>query len=311
MSSGKPVGITIGEVLAHCGGDPAAAVQHVASVIPAMPGEPLPYASLAALRHHHPAEFARGLADGNYASLFAARAYVDFLDGAFDAAAGTVGSLTAFDPRVAWAAAPWFAEPAFLDGLSADGLATAVMRIVGGGHDLSDVDLSPWFTAIEAVTGRAASPEALARLAVLLREGGRIDESLALCDRADAAERVSFTEVVRAGTYRRLGDTERMTAAFERALALDPKNWSLLLDVADARAMRGDFAAAAELAGRGALLEPAEITLRVAAAAYRARHTGAAEDLRAFEQLLPEMPDSPYRDQLVATARVRPADHRR
>jgi hypothetical protein len=57
---------------------------------------------------------------------------------------------------------------------------------------------------------------------------------------------------------------------------------------------------AAEPAGRSASLEPEEIDTRAAAAAYRARVTGAAADRERFTGLLGLMPESSYKDQLAA-----------
>ncbi|MFF2194185.1 tetratricopeptide repeat protein [Streptomyces sp. NPDC058157] len=136
-------------------------------------------------------------------------------------------------------------------------------------------------------------------MAIFLRACGLTDASLALCDRADAVEPVTMTEVVRAGTWRRLGDPGRTAAAFERALVLDPANWSLYLDLADVRAEQGDFAAAVRLVGRGLEHEPAEVTLRAAGAAYRARLTGRAEDLRELIALAPAVPAAGYRGLLI------------
>jgi tetratricopeptide (TPR) repeat protein len=92
-------------------------------------------------------------------------------------------------------------------------------------------------------------------------------------------ERIMLTEVVRAGTWRKLGDPEQTAAAFERALALDPANWSLYLDLADIHAEQGDFTAAVRLIDQGLTHGPAELTLRAAGAAYRARLTGSAAEL--------------------------------
>ncbi len=54
-----------------------------------------------------------------------------------------------------------------------------------------------------------------------------------------------MTALARAATWRAMGDLDQSAAAFERALLLDPANWSLYLDLADLRAEQGDFSAAA------------------------------------------------------------------
>ncbi|WP_449473454.1 tetratricopeptide repeat protein [Streptomyces tanashiensis] len=88
--------------------------------------------------------------------------------------------------------------------------------------------------------------------------------SFALCDRADAVDRVMWTAVARAATWRVRGDLDQAAAAFESALLLDSANGSLCLDLADVRAEQGAFAAAASLVERGLEHEPQEVTLRAA-----------------------------------------------
>ncbi|WP_344553489.1 serine hydrolase [Kitasatospora saccharophila] len=133
---------------------------------------------------------------------------------------------------------------------------------------------------------------------------GHPERSFALCDRADAIAPAMLTEVVRAGTWRERGDHDRAAAAFERALLLDPANWSLHLDLADLDALRGDFASAAVRTARGLELEPAEPTLRAAPAAYRFRLAPAAGALRELLDAAGALRPSPYRRQLLDLART-------
>jgi tetratricopeptide (TPR) repeat protein len=116
-----------------------------------------------------------------------------------------------------------------------------------------------------------------------------------------------LTEVVRAGTWRKLGDPEQTAAAFERALALDPANWSLYLDLADLRAEQGDFTTAVQLIDQGMEHEPAELTLRAAGAAYRTRLTGSPAALRELIELAPRLPNDSYRGLLIDHACAGPA----
>ena len=318
--------LSFAKVMAHCGGLPAAAVSYIAQAIAAGPDDPEPYAALTDLRREMPAEIAALINGATTPGLALARSFYSFLDGTMtgamtgavddavdDAVAGamddavmSLGSVSGFQPDVPWASAPWFSDPRFLDAVTPAALAEATMRINDYGHVL-DSDavracLVPWFRAVDVVCAREADPDAMARMAILLRECGRTEASFALCDRADAVQPLAFTEVVRAGTWRRSGDPVETAAAFRRALVLDPDNWSLHLDLADLAAARGDFVEAAALANRGEDLEPDDAMMRAAAAAYRARSTGSVADLALLEELAPQVA-LPYRQTLLDHAK--------
>ncbi|WP_330461597.1 tetratricopeptide repeat protein [Streptomyces sp. NBC_00820] len=304
-------GVALARVMAHCGGSPVAAVDHLVGAIAAAPDDPEPYTVLAELWRDKPAELAELVQGGDSLRAVLAQSYVSFLEGDMDGAALAIGSVTGARPDIAWAEAPWFGDERFLGAVSADALAEAAMRTMDYGRDL-DTDsmrerFRPWFDAIDVVSARRPSPEALARMAILLRACGRTDASFALCDRADAVARSMLTEVVRAGTWRKLGDPEQTAAAFERALDLDPDNWSLHLDLADVRAEQGDFATAVRLIDQGLRREPAELTLRAAGAAYRARLTGSPDALRELVELAPDLPNDAYRNLLIDHACAGPA----
>ncbi|MEO3742367.1 tetratricopeptide repeat protein [Plantactinospora sp. B5E13] len=298
--------LAFAQVMAHCGGSPEAATSFVAKAVAADPRDPEPYAALENLRREMPAEMAEVVATANTIGPVLARAYLSFVDGDMDEAAMSLGAVTGYQPDVPWASAPWFGDERFLGTVTATAFAEATMRIrdYHRGLDTAPVRecLAPWLRAIEVVCDRDPDPDSMARMAILLRACGRVDESFALCDRADAVRRVMFTEVVRAGTWRQLGDRAETAAAFRRALALDPDNWSLHLDLADLAAEDGDFAEAAALATRGEELEPGDVTMRAAAAAYRARATGSVADLERFTELAPQVPE-PYRRTLTSRAR--------
>jgi tetratricopeptide (TPR) repeat protein len=225
--------LALAQVLAHCGGSRADAVRYLGAAIAAAPGDGEAYDQLAELWHRSQAEVAPVVEAGGSGGVVAALAFVRFLDGHYDEAVLTLGALVGALPQVAWAEAPWFGEPTFTGSVGADAVAEAVLRTADGGHDLSDAALAPvmapWFALISAVAERAPVPVALARMAMVLRRCGRTEESLALCTRADEVERVALTEVVRAGTFRVLGDVAGAVRAFERAIDLDPRNWSLHL----------------------------------------------------------------------------------
>jgi hypothetical protein len=297
--------LAFAKVMAHCGGSPEAAVSFVVRAVAADPRDVEPYAALEELRRELPDEVAGVVATANTVGPMVARAYLSFVDGDTDEAAMSLGSVTGFQPEIPWASAPWFGDARFLGAVSAAAFAEGTMRVRDYGRDL-DTDavresLAPWLRAIDPVCERDPDPDAMARMAILLRACGRVDASFALCDRADAVRRVTFTEVVRAGTWRHLGNRPETAAAFRRALALDPANWSLYLDLADLAAEEGDFAEAAALATQGEQIEPDDVTMRAAAAAYRARSTGSVADLDALMEVAPQVPD-PYRRTLIGYA---------
>lgn len=96
-----------------------------------------------------------------------------------DDAALALGGVTGARPTVAWVMAPWFGDSRFLDSLSADALAEAVMRTMDHGHDLDSEGmrerLSPWLKTIESVRAREPKPEAMAKMAIFLRACGLTD----------------------------------------------------------------------------------------------------------------------------------------
>ncbi|GLY47692.1 hypothetical protein Lesp01_13480 [Lentzea sp. NBRC 102530] len=297
--------MVMAQVMAHCGGDLAEAVRYVVGAVAAEPANPEPYAIVAQWWRDRPAELAEVLRDPALREAVA-QSYVSFLEGDADAAAMMLGSVTGVQPDIAWAAAPWFSDERFLGAVSADAFAEAALRTLDGGHDLDSAPmrqrLRPWFDAVDAVRARRPSADALAKMAIFLRGCGLTDESFALCDQADSVERSVMTEVVRAGTWRKLGDLEQAAVAFERAVELDPPNWSVHLDLADLHAARGDFAAAVRSAEQGLTHEPSEPALRAAAAAYRTRLTGSPDDLRALVEVAPLVRNEPYRRMLIDQA---------
>jgi tetratricopeptide (TPR) repeat protein len=306
----RSVSFALAQVMAHCGGSPTQAVAYAAEAIRENPADPQPYEFLAELRRTSPAEVAAAVAEPNSLWQFVAAAYLCFLDDEMDQAAGRLGSVIGYRPQVAWASAPWFSDDRFLDGLTAAGLAHASLNITDQDSDLDNDavrgHLQPWLRAVEMVCDRRPAAADMARMAILLRFCGQTEASLALCERADAVERVMLTEVVRAGTWRRLGDRDATAAAFRRALQLDPTNWSLYLDLADLAAEAGDFPAAADLVREGLAYEPHDVTLRAAGAAYRVRAAGSTADLDLLLELAPAVPHAGYRDGLLDHALDRP-----
>ncbi|MEU2094425.1 MULTISPECIES: tetratricopeptide repeat protein [Streptomyces] len=297
-------GVGLAGVMAHCGGNPVGAVELLVGAIASAPTAPEPYAALAELWQGRRSDgLKESLEEEGSLSAVLAQAYFLFLDGDMDDAVMALGSVTGVRPDVAWGAAPWFGDARFLGAVSAAALAEACLRTLDYGHDL-DTDamrerFAPWFHALDVVSERDPVPESLAAMARLPRACGRHELSFALCDRADAVDRVMWTALARAATWRVMGDLDQAAAAFEGALLLEPANWSLYLDLADVRAEQGDFAAAASLVRQGLDHEPHEVTLRSASAAYRTRLSGSADDLKDLITLAPELADTAYRNLLI------------
>ncbi|WP_307783616.1 tetratricopeptide repeat protein [Streptomyces spinoverrucosus] len=278
-------------------------MHYLAGAIASAPENPEPYTVLAELWRERPSEVAEVVQDADALRTVLAQSYISFLQGDMDGAVLAIGAVAGVRPDIAWAKAAWFSDERFLGVVSGDSLAEAAMRTMDGGRDLDTESVRerfrPWFKAIDVVSARRPLPEALAKMAILLRACGLTDASLALCDQADADQRIMLTEVVRAGTWRKLGDFEQTVAAFERAVALAPANWSLYLDLADVRAEQGDFTSAVRLIDQGMRYGPTELTLRAAGAAYRARLTGSPAELSELIELATNLPNDSYRDLLI------------
>ncbi|MFE3942298.1 tetratricopeptide repeat protein [Streptomyces sp. NPDC059118] len=296
-------GVGLAAVMAHCGGSPVGAMKFLVGAIAAAPAAPEPYAALAELWQDRRPELEEGLEGDGSLSAVLAQAYFLFLEGDMDNAVMALGSVMGARPDVAWGAAPWFSDARFLGAVGAEALAEACLRTLDYGHDLDTDEMrerfAPWFQAIDVVSERSPVPESLASMARLPRACGRYELCFALCDRADAVDRVMWTAVARAATWRVMGDLDQAAAAFACALTRDPANWSLCLDLADVRAEQGDFAAAVGLVEQGLEYAPHEMSLRAAGAAYRTRLSGSSDDLRALIALAPELADTTYRNLLI------------
>ncbi|MCX4460443.1 hypothetical protein OOK58_55430 [Streptomyces sp. NBC_01728] len=296
-------GVGLARVMAHCGGSPVSAVKFLVGAIASAPADPEPYTALAELWRDRRAELEEGLEGDGSLSAVLAQAYFLFLEGNMDDAVMALGSVTGVRADVAWGAAPWFGDARFLGAVSSEALAEACLRTLDYGHDLDTDEMrerfAPWFHAIDVVSERSPAPESLAAMARLPRACGRYELSFALCDRADATDRVMWTAVARAATWRVMGNLDQAAAAFEDALRLDPANWSLYLDLADVSAEQGDFATGVGFVERGLTYAPHEISLRAAGAAYRTRLSGSSDDLRALIVLAPELANISYRKLLI------------
>ena len=276
--------LTIANVLAHCGGDRIGAARQLSRAIAATPHDPSVYEAVAALLP------GLGELPDDDSGVAPVLAFGHFQEGRMDDAVLVLGALGGVSPRVSWADAPWFADERFLAEVGPEALCEAALRLFDHGAGPGPAAAQPWLRAVEVVTSRTdLGPEDLARMAIALRAFGLPEESLAMCDRADALGRTVLAEVVRAGTWRALGKPDEAIAAFDRALVLEPDNWSLHLDVSDLRALRGDHAGALASAEAGLRHAPDEPKLRAARAAYEVRLTRTPEAVVEFESLAGEV----------------------
>ncbi|MEV4517531.1 hypothetical protein AB0K00_52320 [Dactylosporangium sp. NPDC049525] len=110
--------LAFAQVMAHCGGSPAAAVSFIVRAVVADPRDPAPYSALEELRHELPTEVAAVVVTANTVGPMLARAYLSFLDGDMDEAAMSLGAVTGYQPDVSCASAmvrrratPWCRDP--------------------------------------------------------------------------------------------------------------------------------------------------------------------------------------------------------
>ncbi|MGK5557808.1 tetratricopeptide repeat protein [Actinomadura kijaniata] len=218
-----------------------------------------------------------------------------FLNGRMDEVALVLDALGGLSPRCAWADALWSTNRRFVAQISVRVLCEAALQLLDHGAEPSPQTAWPCLRAVATRTDLGS--EDLARLASVLRAFGWPEQSLALCDRADAASRTVLAEVARAGAWRVLGNLTEAVAAFDRALTLEPGNWSLHLDLTDLYATQGDTAAALATVEQGLRHAFDEPLLCAARAAHRARLTGAPEAFAELERLAPQL-DPGYHDWL-------------
>lgn len=270
------------------GGNLREASSHVAWALALAPDQPQVYAVLdefaaAAGSNNAAREYFKGH-DGNVSGQNAA-AIISLIaaEGDYAIALRLLGSLTAIEPTLPWAGAPWFG-PHLAQAVSARVVTTAVVTIfdkVGYPDDPeARAALSPW---LGLMRGAAARPEAgadvLRALSGAARRLDAVSDAVTWCEKAVALDRkaganASSSLIMLGFAQRDAGDPTRATEAWQAALKLAPTNVALLLDLADLAFAQEDYAGALRWAERASALEPDSAKARGAVLSAKVRADG-------------------------------------
>lgn len=249
---------------------------------------------------------------GGAAAMAALRARAGQFGGAVD----LLGVITAGEPERPWSAAPWFG-PRLAERVSPGVIAHAVGRFntkLGDPAAPETAQLfAPWLELARAAAARPGiTAQPLAVLSGLARRIGPVDEAIAWCERAEALDAAGVAE----GEHRvgavmlgfALRSAERPGEAIEawrRALALDPDNIDLYIDVAETCMRQQDHEQAVTWAERAARRDPAHLkpkAVRLAALHALSDYTDNAS-LSGLQELAKQNPDHFYPRRLIAEAR--------
>lgn len=249
---------------------------------------------------------------GGAAAMAALRARAGQFGGAVD----LLGVITAGEPERPWSAAPWFG-PRLAERVSPGVIAHAVGRFNTKLGDPAAPEtarlFAPWLELARAVAARPGiTAQPLAVLSGLARRVGPVDEAIAWCERAEALDAAGVAE----GEHRvgavmlgfALRSAERPAEAIEawrRALALDPDNIDLYIDVAETCMRQQDHEQAVAWAERAARRDPAHLkpkAVRLAALHALSDYTDNAS-LAGLQELAKRNPDHFYPKRLIAEAR--------
>lgn len=228
-----------------------------------------------------------------------------------------IGQITAMRPDLPWCAAPWFG-PYLAQLVTSREAAVAISHFASGLPDPAPADLAemqaPWLEFARAV---AAQPEttaqSLAILSTLARRIGGVGEAIAWCTRAEMMDRSSGpakgeTQVgalMLGFAYRSAGRPNEALEAWERALALDPYNIDLYIDMAETCMQQDDHTHAIQWADRAMQYDPEHVkprAVRLSALYTQSDYTDGTA-LAALQQLSRENPEHPYPRHLLNLAR--------
>jgi tetratricopeptide (TPR) repeat protein len=227
-----------------------------------------------------------------------------------------IGQITAMRPDLPWCAAPWFG-PYLAELVTGREAAIAVSHFASGLPDPAPAELAelqaPWLEFGRAV---AAQPEttaqSLAILSTLARRIGGVGEAIAWCTRAEMMDRRGAAEgenqvgaLMLGFAYRSAGRPQEALDAWERALALEPYNIDLYIDMAETCMQQDDHAQAIQWAERAMQYDPDHVkpqAVRLSAIYTQSDYTNGTA-FAALQQLAREHPEHPYPRHLLNIAR--------
>ena len=183
-------------------------------------------------------------------------------------AVGLLASITASAPELPWAAAPWFA-PDLAEVLPDRDVAEVAGKFIG---DLGDpvpeelrAPLTPWLDLVRAMVARPGTdPSMITVMSGFARRLGAVDEAIGWCRTVAEQEAMAGTPtpiplIMLGYAYRAARQPDETADAWQRALALDPDNLDLLIDLAELAIGGGDFDGALRWARQAATLDPEHV----------------------------------------------------
>ncbi|HJP75852.1 MAG TPA: tetratricopeptide repeat protein [Pseudonocardiaceae bacterium] len=235
-------------------------------------------------------------------------------------AVGLLASITASAPEFPWAAAPWFA-PDLAEVLPDRDVAEVAGKFIG---DLGDpvpeelrAPLAPWLDLVRAMVARPGTdPSMVTVMSGFARRLGAVDEAIGWCrtvaeQEAMAGAPTPIPLIMLGYAYRAAHQPEETAAVWQRALALDPGNLELLIDLAELAIGAGDFDGALRWARQAAALDPEHV--KPIAVDLYARYRRTVTDERVGDigplidlaDLARTQPDQPYPRVLLRSACAR------
>ena len=255
--------------IAMADGDPGHAARHVGDALAHDPGFAPAYEFIGEL-----VQTSGGIAQAKalfetdgplFIGAAAALADLHARSGDYPRALVILADMTAATPDKPWAAAPWF-SPRLAAAVPDTAIAAAVSRISRAIGDPARPPLAeplaPWLalTRAAAAQPQTGSPT-LGVLSGLARRLGAADEAIAWCEESERREHRSGSPspnpaIMLGYAYRSAGRPADTIEAWKRALALDPANIDLYIDLAETCMAQGDFPEAAAWADRAARVDP-------------------------------------------------------
>ena len=201
-------------------------------------------------------------------------------EGRTDEAVSMLGALVAAAPEVPWAAAPWFGPDlaGTVPGKFVGAAVTKIWEAIGSEvRPELQQPLAPWLALCRATAARPETgPGVLCAMSALARRLGAAEEAIAWCRTAERqrqqAGTVTGRPLIMLGfAYKSADQPDQAAAAWKRALALDPGNVGLHLDLADLSFTQGDFAQSLSWAERATKINRSAVKPRAAVLAARYR----------------------------------------